>query len=87
MSIQNQAEKLLDADEAIVRIDMKLLSEPPNKELMTEFMMTPKASVINSSWEFMLDKLQEYCDKTLNSDSAKMKMRAIVSVRKVAPRS
>jgi hypothetical protein len=82
MSIQHQAEELLDRDETITRIDVKLISDSPDKELMTDFIMTPKASLKNRTWELLLEELQDHCDRTGNADSVKMKMRATLLVKK-----
>jgi hypothetical protein len=79
-TIEEQVEELLAADETIDRVEVKRLSESLTKDLVTDFIMTPNASVKARTWERLIKGLQD--DKTGKSDSAEMKLRATVHVRK-----
>jgi hypothetical protein len=78
-TIEEQVGELLAADETIARVEVKPLSEALTKDLVTDFIMTPKASVKDRTWERLIKGLQD--DKTRNSDSAEMNLRATVYVR------
>jgi len=80
-ALQDEVEELLDAGERIVRVDVKWLSDPPTAELMTDFIMTPKAAVgRDRSWESLLEGLQDQYDET--GEFVKLKLEATVLVRK-----
>jgi hypothetical protein len=84
-AIQEQVGELLDADETIARVEVKGLSESLTKDLVTDFIMTPKASVKDRTWDLLIKGLQD--DKTRSCGSRKLKLRATVFVRKAAVRS
>lgn len=79
-AIKDQVEELLAADETIDRVVVKRLSESLTKDLVTDFILTLKASVKARTWERLIKGLQD--DKTGNPESAEMKLRATVYVRK-----
>jgi hypothetical protein len=80
-ALQDEVEELLDAGERIVRVDVKWLSDPSTAELMTDFIMTPKAAVgRDQSWESLLEGLQDQYDET--GEFVKLKLEATVLVRK-----
>jgi hypothetical protein len=80
-TLQNEVEELLDAGERIVRVDVKWLSDPPTAELMTDFIMTPKAAVRRDrSWDSLLEGLQDQYDET--GEFVKLKLEATVLVRR-----
>jgi hypothetical protein len=79
-TIEEQVEELLAADETIARVEVKPFSEALTKDLVTDFIMTPKTSVKDRTWERLIKGLLD--DKTRDSDSAEMNLRATVYVRK-----
>jgi hypothetical protein len=80
-ALKEEVEELLDKNETIVRIDVKWLSNPPTAEMMTEFIMTPKAAVgRDRSWDVLLEGLQDHHDET--RAFVKVRLEATVLVRK-----
>lgn len=79
-ALQDEVEELLDAGERIVRVDVEWLTDPPTAELMTDFIMTPKAAVgRDRTWDSLLEGLQDHYDET--GQFVKVKLEATVLVR------
>jgi hypothetical protein len=81
-ALQYEVDELLDVGEKVLRVDVKWLSDPPTAELMTNFIMTPRAALgRDRSWDSLLEGLQDHYNEP--GEFVKVKLEATVLVRKV----